>query len=350
MESHVLLLIDDEETEQKSFSDTMTALNSERKGLERFSCEKAVTFAEGVEKIRTMNGRFDGIIVDIKLDKGRNGNDLATLIFGTYRVPVVIYTATKDISPEVKGKGIRCFVKGKDSQRDIVRYIEKLVSTGIYQVFSGDGIMDSLLSKIYWNNLYPNLDHWSEEQDKEKTKRKLVRYTISLLNESINASKDVSDPDEMYVSPQIGDDLFQNGSIFKTKDDKRCEIILTPPCDLVVRGPQAAGGTANSSEICVCLIENEDELVTESVIKNNPNSLKDAQSNKKECLHYLPKSVFFGGGFVNFRKVFTYSRTEFADSHTLEKPIKVASPFMKNILSRFAAYYSRQGQPDIEIP
>jgi hypothetical protein len=342
---HVFLLIDDEKGEQESFFDTIRVLNSKpvNQNSQTFAGEIAGNFEDGQSKINSMSGQLDGVIIDLNLNGPLDGkgNDLATEICKTHRVPFAIYTATPAaVSSEITKKGIRCFTKGADKStlKDIIGYLENLSSTGIFETFCGTGIINDYLSKIYWDNLFPKLETWSLETDKKKTREKLVLYTIILLNEYANTLPQY-DPDEFYVSPQIGRDLFQNGSIYKNTTTGEFEIIITPPCDLFVRSVSSGHEETNSNQITVCRIENEKDIPHRT--------LGDAKANKKLCFHYLPKSVFFDGGFVDFREVMTYEKNEFSKNHDTTSSLKVASTFMKNILSRFAIYYSRQGQPDI---
>jgi hypothetical protein len=81
--------------------------------------------------------------------------------------------------------------------------------------------------------------------------------------------------------------------------------------------------------------------------------LKDVfKNNYAFYYHWLPKTDFcdfdFEGGFLNFRKLETVNKADFDEQ--FETPsIQISPFFVKDIVSRFASYYARQGQPDIDI-
>jgi hypothetical protein len=65
-------------------------------------------------------------------------------------------------------------------------------------------------------------------------------------------------------------------------------------------------------------------------------------------LHWLPGTLEFKGGFLNFRKITTITVDEYNSSY--EKLfIQIAPSFIKDIISRFSSFYARQGQPNIDI-
>ena len=74
---------------------------------------------------------------------------------------------------------------------------------------------------------------------------------------------------------------------------------------------------------------------------------KSLANNNRQYRHWLPPTKFFEGGVVNFRKLKTLHKKDFKEQ--FEKPyIQISPPFVKDIVSRFSAYYARQGQPDID--
>ena len=64
--------------------------------------------------------------------------------------------------------------------------------------------------------------------------------------------------------------------------------------------------------------------------------------------HWLPGASGFDGGFINFRWVYSFEKAKIKEN--FENPThQVSSSFVKDIISRFSAYYARQGQPDFEF-
>ena len=67
-------------------------------------------------------------------------------------------------------------------------------------------------------------------------------------------------------------------------------------------------------------------------------------NNYTEYFHWLPKTNFFLGGFLNFRKLTTQTEKEFGEKFNPPK-IQISPFFVKDIIARFSSYYARQGQP-----
>ncbi|MGB5685231.1 MAG: hypothetical protein WBM35_05435, partial [Candidatus Electrothrix sp.] len=126
-------------------------------------------------------------------------------------------------------------------------------------------------------------------------------------------------------------------------------ILLSPACDLAVRGD----GKFKTDRILLVEIE-EENFVIDGALKGigkkakKENKLKNIfRNNYTEYFHWLPKTGYFDGGFINFRKISTYTTDGFET--TCHHPhIQISPHFVKDILSRFSSYYARQGQPDID--
>ena len=75
---------------------------------------------------------------------------------------------------------------------------------------------------------------------------------------------------------------------------------------------------------------------------------KALKNNYSDYYHWLPRNDIYQGGYINFRKVITYSPEDFAKEFE-KSEVKVQEFFVKSILNRFSAYYARQGQPDFKF-
>ena len=109
-----------------------------------------------------------------------------------------------------------------------------------------------------------------------------------------------------------------------------------------------------TDRILVVEVECKDDIVNKSL--NNINS-KDKKKKKLQQVfnnnytdyyHWLPKTDFFDGGFLNFRKLHAHEVSDFSDRFG-NPTIQISSLFIKDIISRFSSYYARQGQPVIDI-
>ncbi|EJD65521.1 hypothetical protein HMPREF9156_00285 [Scardovia wiggsiae F0424] len=340
------LLIEDNDQDIQSFRDTVERMNYEiNKEDDKHELATKKEFSrEDFDK--EING-YEGIIVDIKLSNGNDGSDIIGWIKSNYRVPVVIFTGTPEIE-DLKSLQVPIYIKGKAEQEDIIKYLDSIIGTGMFKVLGGRGEIERILRKIFWDNIYQQLDIWIEKSNNNKeTERILLRYVISHIQETVSNSV-LYETEEMYISPPLTDNL-ETGSLVQRKDDDMFCIVLSPPCDLAVRD-----STFKTDRILTCEIENHDDILCQELqdikAKNKKeNRIKEIiKNNRKNYYHWLPSNKLFEGGFINFRRIETYSQEEF--SKLFSKPIvKVQNDFVKNILNRFSVFYSRQGQPDFDF-
>lgn len=340
--NYKFLLIEDSDEDIKSFIDTIKRLNLAQ-NQDEYILETAVTYEEGMTKITE---KLNGIIVDIKLDEGHSGNEIIKEIIDKYRVPVAIFTGTPDVNLE-QHSPILIYKKGEASHEDILSELLTVSETGLFDVIGGSGIIEEIMKKVFWQNLYPQISLWKQKKAQGiETKKILLRYAVSHIQEYIDNEVPQYQTEEMYIKPPISNDI-KTGSIFISKE-KIAHIVLSPPCDLAKHNDKI-----KTDQILVCEIDKLDMIHTNTVQipknKSKLNEIKNAiKNNFTGYYHWLPPNALFEGGYINFRKVKTYSSKEFADIY--KKPIvKVQEYFVKNILNRFSAYYARQGQPDFDF-
>ncbi|EME8152979.1 hypothetical protein MM787_002559 [Enterococcus faecium] len=341
-----ILLIEDQPTDIESCSGTLERMNY---GENKYELITAPNFEEGKKKLKE---DIDCAIIDIKLDEENTGNDLLDIIQKDLRIPVAVMTGTPDTNlPE--GSPIKIYKKGNTNYQEIIENLYEESSTGLFNVIGGKGIIEETMNKVFWQNLYPNINIWKDMKNREEninTEQILLRYAIGHIQEILD-SESVYQVEEMYICPPINENL-QTGSVLMRKNDSSFHVVLSPPCDLVVR----ANGETKTNHILLVEIENAKILIPKIIQKTGATNKKSKKSlikkivtnNYNEYSHWLPKNPKFDGGIINFRMVSTTSLEELNKSY--EKPIvKIQDHFTKSILSRFSSYYARQGQPDFSF-
>lgn len=339
-----LLLIEDSSEDSSLFQDTVSRLNIDA-DEEKYHLEIADSYSDGMNKV---SGRFNGIIVDIKLDGGHSGRDIICEIINKYRVPVVIFTGTPYFEEQNDDYPIKIYKKGEASQEDIIKELCAVSDTGLFKVLGGTGILEKTMTQIFWNNLYPHIELWKDMHSKGiDTETILLRYAISHIQELIDSDGPAYVTEEMYISPTI-DEKIKTGSIIKSKNEDKYYIVLSPPCDLALHGEKF-----KTNYVLICEIDPLDEVNSKiinglSKSKHNKKIKEAIKNNYTDYYHWLPKNTLFVGGYINFRKVNTYSPEKLDDLFNAPS-IKVQDVFVKSILNRFSSYYSRQGQPDFDF-
>lgn len=116
---------------------------------------------------------------------------------------------------------------------------------------------------------------------------------------------------------------------------------MTPACDLVLR----KDGRPNVDSIILAEVVPE-ETVYVSLKANADRKRKLKRNNDKSCYHWLPNSKVADGGYLDFRKLQT-ARLDRIGTEYERLDARIAPGFIKDIVSRFSAFYARQGQPVI---
>ena len=338
------LLIEDSADDSASFQDTVKRLNIEAE-KEIYHLEIADTYSNAMEKI---SEKLNGIIVDIKLDESHSGNEIIREIVKKFRVPVAIFTGTPD-TDQSDNSPIKIYKKGETHHEEIIKELCAVSDTGLFNVLGGTGTIESVMTKIFWDNLYPQIELWKGKKVQGvETEKILLRYAVSHIQELIDNEVPAYVTEEMYISPPINDEI-KTGSIIQAKTDNIYCIVLSPPCDLAIHN-----GKMKTDCILICEIDSQDE-VNARIIEGTTSESKQRKkiatalnNNYTDYYHWLPRNTLFAGGYINFRKVITYSPEELLKNfnHPL---IKVQEGFVKSILSRFSSYYARQGQPDFNF-
>jgi len=296
-----------------------------------------------------LNNSFDGVIIDLKLDNqgdGSEGNKILIKIEEMkYRIPIAILTATPG-SVDILPNYIGVFKKGDKGAgyHDLLVHFWDVYNTGITRIMGGRGKIEESLGHVFNENLMPEQfrKRWIEygKVVSSRTEKAMLRHVLNHLLQLLDEDDDSCFPEEVYIIPPITKE-YKTGSIILDKKEGRFFVIMTPACDLVIRN----NGERKTDRILVVEIDSYDTILKKYISTN------DREKSYKNALtlyyHWLPKTSFFNGGYINFRKLNTMN--DDGIKTTFGEPIIQISPsFVKDIISRFSTYYARQGQPEID--
>lgn len=213
----------------------------------------------------------------------------------------------------------------------------------------GRGVIEETLNTVFQKNLLPQRDQWVVygKKDSSRTEKSMLRYTLNHLLQLLDDDDTRSFPEEMYLCPPLTENIC-TGSIVKQNDNQHLFAVMNPACDLVLRN-----NAFKTDRILLVEVETECE-VFHSALQNILKADKQRKklkallgNNHTDYYHWLPKTSFFPGGFINFRKLSTMTKNAF-DEKFQTPEIQISPSFVKDVVARFASYYARQGQPDIE--
>jgi len=343
-----LLLVEDNEQDREVCRDTIVRYRAQtHRDIELIECE---SLEEALEKI---DNTFDGAIIDMKLaEQGNEGNQVIQIIEQSQlRIPVAILTGTPDpVNTDFVNIGV--FKKGDPGAKyeDLLNIFWEIYDTGLTRIMGGRGIIESTLYQVFRGNLLPQKEKWMlyGSQSPEKTEKALLRHALSHLLQLLDDDGDRSYPEEMYLYPPLTAQI-KTGSIVTERAGQVKYVVMNPACDLVMRAPNMC----NTDRVLLAEIISQQRLFPDYPEAGYSNSQKGElqkafKNNKAPYFHWLPKTNFFAGGFINFRNISTVPYDGFLEVYS-QPEIQISASFIKDIIARFSIYYARQGQPDINF-
>ena len=343
-----LLFIEDDSTDIDGCRTTVAAYEHE-KGVQ-IELVVAKDIAEATEK---MSQAYDGAIVDLKLgaNAGEGNAILNQLRDNLYRMPVVILTGTPD-DIDTTYHVVRQCKKGEVGYREIFDLFFSIYKTGLTKIIGGRGEIERFMSSIFEKNIMPSWEMWTPYANHGMdTEKALLRFVVSHLIECLDAGTDMYFKEEVYITPPPTTN-FKTGSILSKKETHNKYVVLNPACDIATR----QDGAFKTDRILLAEIEPMKDVLEMSAAEVTKRGKKKRRieeaikNNHTDYYHWLPNVAFFDGGFINFRKVSTFTKQELENNFELPPKLQISSPFVKDVVSRFSSFYARQGQPDLNFP
>lgn len=350
-----LLVVEDDDEQYETYMDTAEEMSKSSDGYQ-FVLTRKTDFLSA-KNIMTSKG-FDAAIVDLNLKASNateaSGNDVLKEIIGSLRFPVFVVSGNLNMLDEgirTKKSSFLQFYSRETENEDIFGHIKEICSTGITRILGGRGMIEKRLDSIFWNHLANDLDIWINKGI--SVEKALLRYAVSHLSEYLDMSTGESDyyeEAEFYIKPPIREHI-STGDIIEKEGTRY--IVLSPPCDVAVRDiTQNGNPVINASRITIAkLIEvNRSRFEEAGILKPTANN-SDAKSRLDKIIKgqedkyiFLPEYLPLNASVIDLQNLYAINFSEYTDYTRLAT---VASPFLKDIQSRFASYYARQGQPDL---
>ncbi len=342
-----LLIVENEEPQIKLMRDAIEIYN--KRGGVPIELDEATSLDQGLEKLR--RNAYDGAVVDLRLEQNDTtglGNQILKEIKSKLRFPVrVISGHLGDLDPELQAQNylFKCENRGDADYDVILSQFSEIYSTGITGILNNKGLIETNISNIFWKHIsevLPEFVGYKAAHSEWDGERVLLRYISSHILEYLEISIDNNlEPVhniEFYIKPPIKEKIF-TGDIIKFKGSDNFGIILTPACDLATDVHRIRPKAKLVTVACIYSFND----VTNG---RKPEHIDELKKNNLDLkYHFLPETILFGGGFINFQHIESIPIRELNDKEKFEVACVVTNPFRKDIISRFANYFSRQGQP-----
>jgi len=341
-----LLIIEDEVAQLQIYNDAIDQFN--KKNLVQIKQTICKDFAEGEKAL--LSPMYDAAIIDLKLSSSDalEGKTLVEKVYQKIRIPIFIVSGSIAQIDDIPENALLRKKLRTELMSGILLEIFDIYKTGITSFLKPNGIIDQKLSEIFWNNLSSDIGLWIVANNTNT----LLRYILSHFQEylDINPDGDFEEyhPAEIYITPPIKKNPHTGDLI---EFQKELYLILTPACDIVIQGYRS-----NDSGLEMAPIRKADKIVLAKVKQFNykelcankagkleKDKIKNFVTNQLYRYHYLPSFKNNDGFLVDFQEL-----TSIYPNAVFNRVASISAPFIKDIISRFSNYYSRQGQPTFQ--
>ncbi|MDB5222145.1 MAG: hypothetical protein JWN83_812 [Chitinophagaceae bacterium] len=341
MEILNLLIIEDEDTQLQVYNDSIDQFNKKNEiKIKQTICKN---FEEGESALKSPF--YDAALIDLKLSNSDDleGKKLVETVYKKIRIPIFIVSGSIAQIDDIPENALLKKRLRTELMSGILSEIFDIYKTGITSFLRPDGLMDQKLTEIFWNNLSQDLSIWIKHNNQST----LLRYILSHFHEylEINTDGDFEEyhQQEFYLSPPIKKNPHTGDLI---QIENRLYLILTPACDIIINYKKDENGKLipfRKAENLILAAVKEFDYKVICADKNKvlqKGKIKEYVKNASLRYHYLPPFKNENGYLIDFQDLSSVSfNTDFKREAT------ISSPFIKDIISRFANYYSRQGQP-----
>lgn len=364
-----LLLIDDDMEIKSRFDDAIALWNDKHCEDDAFQLECIFDFAEAKRKLIEENlSQYDGLIVDLIFKSETKGDELVKAVnTRLIRVPTVVHTATSD---PVDGVFVKIFKKGESRADKILEWFQLVRKSGVMSVVGLQGCIERQLKDIFDRFQLYSLERWAKlgrDKGEEVARRSATRYVLMHLLDALDCDDDVVYPDEMYLRVDAADTLKTGDVVKRTVDGKGLyHVVMSPACDLALHD----NVPKSDSVLLVKMISIKDAFArelsaekekwkkeggTDLKISDHEKKFWNRKSNERikrkghyAYLHPIPSVQGVDCHYIAFRHVLSVPHAEVLSNYA-RTGWRIAPPFLKDIQSRFAAYYGRQGHPDVDF-
>ena len=148
-----ILIIDDDEAEQKRFQEAIELWNLRHKDnpadLFEPDCIKELEQAKSIIESPGLEV-YDGVVVDMRFKKEIKGDELLNAINQRFlRVPIVIYTGTPDSVDVVRGLCFKVCIKTVAKEDEILEWFFDVKMSGLMAAVGMQGGIEKELREVF---------------------------------------------------------------------------------------------------------------------------------------------------------------------------------------------------------
>lgn len=365
-----ILMVEDESGQRDLYQDAVDQYNDENANI-TLSLSFAESSGEAVEKLNLE--KYDAVFLDLVLKGdsaagGASGNIVLDHIVTDNRLRLIVYVVSGTLrSLDEKFSNIfenplmRKFERENDTG-EVISDLVKVWETGVTKILGGTGKLDYLVNEVFFKHLAQGFDYWI---DKEKDcENQLLRYVALHLMEYLNLPEGEANngletsyfEPEFYISPPIKKPMATGDII---RHGQKQYVLLSPACDIALRADNEINVEIVTLAEVIPMKKEVFDVLNFRYCKQAKQTDEDWEEKSQNCwksfsngqkkrqaksrFHYLPTYLNLEESVVDFKRVHHVPLDVYLDA---ERLATISSLFMRDIQSRFSAYYGRQGQPN----
>lgn len=362
-----ILIVEDDNDQQQLYEDGISDYN-EGNASKKISYDFVDSSSDAIRKLGEKN--YDAVFLDLFLkgDHGdgsnASGNDVLRHVLDNTKLRLIVFVVSgtlNSLSDDLEGVFDNPLMRKFDRSEDTCSVLNELthvLETGITKILGGSGELDRLINDIFFHHLSKGFELWVQKG--RSCEKELLRYTAMHLLEYLDTPNPVAGKGinyfnpEFYIYPPIRQPI-STGDIINLDNLKY--VILSPSCDITPR-VQEDNKTIFNVEVAVLaeiipLVKTtfDDRGISYSSSgKKNPKAWERFATNQrgtspKQRFHYLPDYLDIDEAVIDFKRIINKPICEVLDDQKVKRIATISSPFVRDVQSRFSAYFGRQGQP-----
>lgn len=382
-----LLIVEDDEKEQKSWSNVIEMFNAtvEEQGYS-IRIDMATTAENAIELLSSR--RYDAAVVDIRLKQtgghsgpNTDGNMVLATILDSEMAIVALFTGEVGLAepPAWAGRIVRTFTKGGgegEGTPAVMKWLSEQVPMILHIKAAQERIRHEM-ARIFTRSIWPRWKNWVESAPgtNESNELAITRHITSHVYASLLSTKQHGvHPEEWYFVPPLFDTIM-TGDIVRNSDNS-VEVVITPRCDFSRDDKNETIQLASCKDISEEWNKRCDKISTakmniavnpkggdagkldEKLINANDSLRRYAQHNSNSSVfHFLPRMITVDGTsigpfFVQFDKIRFVPRDSVEAKVTLPscRIASITSEFLPSLVERLGSFFSRIGTPDYSHP
>jgi len=385
----VLLIVEDDEQEQKSWEQVIEMHNA---NITDNGFEIAFDIAPSLEKAKELiaSRNYDAAVVDIRL-KQANGNSgpntdgdlVLEVLLRSEMAVVALFTGESTLAapPAWAKRVVGVFTKGGGENEGTPAVMKWLRAQApmIRQVKAAQQTIKREMAKVFYHSIWPRWNNWTQNPGatEDFISTAITRHITSHVYAVLLAeSQQGVHPEEWYFVPPLQDKI-NTGDLIR-KADGSIEIIITPRCDLQRNDKNETIQLATCKDVSAEWKKRCEKITTAKLalqnhglpagdkgIKKLEESLADAnealrrftQHSNSTVFHFLPQMKMLDGTeigpfYVQFDKIRSIVRTT-DDVKVILPTQRFASltpEFLPSLVERLGSFFSRIGTPDYSHP